>query len=435
MVFALNASALCASVWLSGCSGPCNSGERLVDGLCLAPCHDDACQDRLTCVRNVCRPECTDDNQCKGEDTCRKVRNDQGDVGRYCYGPALEHSPYEHSNSRPDAGNSNDTRCKTNAECPQTVAHECVDGSCETLCTLHAHCGAAGSCTGSAKNAAGQTINFCQPDTFPREPGQFGTSCLASAQSCDNANDFMCRSDGEGDTESYCTLRGCDSDAECPSGLFCSRNFVSARPPCVAACGLQGNAQNSDCIPEKDIGPGRPYRCSPNGGLELTVCLKRTFCTSCETDADCRAQANQVCARGPDGNKACTVLCTEGLGSCPWGNATQCGVFDEQLGQATCAPLFGACRGTGKSCEPCVHDGDCPSGFCSISTFTGERFCFDETPSCSCPSGEQSCIGGGCPLTPSGLQMNCVIRRQGEPPSVCYGAEVAEESATPLGCW
>lgn len=435
LLVALGSGAVWGTAWLSGCSGPCDSSERLVDGVCLAPCDDDACHDGLTCVRNVCRPECTDDKQCKGEDTCKKVRNDQGDVGRYCYGPALENSPYESSLAQPDGGRPSDTRCESSSECPQAIPHECVAGVCETLCTLHEHCGRAGACTGTAQNSAGQPFTFCQRDTLPREPGQFGTSCLASTQTCDNANDFMCLSDGEGDTESYCTLRGCDSDAECPSGLFCSRNLVNSRPPCVSSCGVTGDAQNAACIPEADIGTGRPYRCSPNGGLELTVCLKRTFCTSCETDADCRGQATQVCARGPDGIKTCTVLCAAGLGSCPWGSATQCGVFDQELGQATCAPLFGACRGTGKGCEPCVDDADCPTGFCSVSAFTGERFCFDETASCSCPSGEQACVGGGCPLTPSGLQMNCVSRRQGEAPTVCYGAEVAAESATPLSCW
>lgn len=422
---------------LIGCSGECGEGKRLIDGVCLAPCADEECGDGLTCVRNVCRPECTNDKQCKADDTCEKVRNDQGSVGRYCYGPAMAQSPYENESESTftDAGKEPDEQCSSSTDCAQDVPRHCVAGTCQTECELHANCGRAGVCTGGGVTSEGQTIAFCQPDNLPRDLGQFGTSCVTSTEACDSTNDFMCLTRGEGDTESYCTFRGCDSDVECPSGLFCSHNSVGSRPPCVTACGIAGQPQTANCIPETDIGPGRPYRCSANGGVELTVCLKRSFCTSCETDADCRGEANQVCARGPDGNKTCTLLCTSGLGSCPWGSATQCGVFDQELGVATCAPLFGACRGSGNSCEPCVDDADCPKGFCSVSSFTGEQFCFDETASCACDEGEESCVGGGCPLTPSGLQMNCLSTADGEPPSVCYGAENADESGAPLGCW
>jgi hypothetical protein len=432
--FSFAIGAISALTSVASCSDECGNGKTVIDGVCLAPCNQDQCDDGLTCVRNVCRPECTSDNQCKADDTCEKVRNDHGDVGRYCYGPAMAESPYadDGASSPKDAGQDIEERCDSSSDCPQTVPHHCIAGACETQCALHEHCGRAGSCTGVGESSEGETVAYCQPDTLPRDPGQFGTSCLGPNEACDSANDFMCLSQGEGDTESYCTLRGCDSDVECPSGLFCSHNSVGSRPPCVSTCGLTGQPQSTDCIPEADIGAGRPYRCSPNGGLELTICLKRAFCASCESDADCRGEANQVCARGPDGNKTCTVLCTASLGSCPWGSATQCGVFDQERGVATCAPLFGACQGTGKGCEPCVDDADCPNGFCS---FSGEQFCFDETVSCSCAAGEESCIGGGCPLTPSGLQMNCLSRRDGEAPSVCYGAEIAENSGMPLGCW
>jgi hypothetical protein len=419
---------------LSGCSTQCGNEKSLIDGVCLAPCKADECGDGLTCVRNVCRPECSSDAQCRADDACKKVRNDEGKVGRYCYGPAMALSPYE-SATNMDAGEQAYQRCKSSLDCAQDVPHQCIAGACETECTLHEHCGRAGVCTGSGQNGEGQSVAYCQKDSAPRESGQFGSGCLLSSEACDSSNDFMCLSAGDGDTKSYCTLRGCDSDAECPSGLFCSHNAVASRSPCVATCGLTAQPQDANCIPEGDIGAGRPYRCSPGGGLELTVCLKRAFCAPCTTDADCRGEPNQVCASGPDGNKTCTVTCADGLGSCPWGTATRCDVFDQELGVATCAPLFGACRGTGKGCEPCVDDADCPNGFCSVSTFTGEQFCFDETASCSCPSGQESCVGGGCPLTPSGLQMNCLSRRSGEAPSVCYGAEAAADSATPLGCW
>src|SRR5690606_18270958 len=112
-------------------------------------------------------------------------------------------------------------------------------------------------------------------------------------------------------------------------------------------------------------------------------------------------------------------------------------VFDSSLGVPTCSHRAGSCvSDAGGSCSPCVDDDDCPRGFCSASSFTGERFCFDLDATCSCPSGEDHCFGGGCPTTPGGLAMNCVPIAAGEPPSVCFGASVVpNDPSGQLGCW
>jgi hypothetical protein len=105
------------------------------------------------------------------------------------------------------------------------------------------------------------------------------------------------------------------------------------------------------------------------------------------------------------------VLCDENVSNaCPWGTASECKITDTTLGKATCSHRFGACTGTGKSCEPCLDEKDCPGGLC-LDTLSGERYCVDLQPTCDCtglPTEQNiSCSGGGCPKTPGGIDMAC----------------------------
>lgn len=425
-----------------GCSGPCEGDRVLVDGTCVPRCDDAACGDGFACVHSVCRPMCRRDSECKGEDVCESIKTDQGKSGRYCFGLAVDPSPYETppepsstADVASDPTSEPDSSCKKSSDCAQSVPHHCVNGECRTACTLHEHCGQAGACTGDGKNTEGEQATYCQTDDFPRAEGQYGSTCLTGTSSCDNAAGFQCISAGDGDVDSYCTQAGCDDDVDCPSGMACTQHRVGSRPPCEAVCGLSGQPGAANCVPKADIGEGKAFRCGPAGGLVLSLCLERSFCSPCESDADCRGRKNQVCARGADGEKTCTVLCNPNQGGCPWGQATECALFDTELGVPTCGHRFGACRGTGKSCEPCTHDGDCPSGFCARSDFSGELFCYDQSAECQCGAGDAICVGGGCPTAPSGKPMNCVSAGEGEPPSACYGAEIDEAGGTPLGCW
>lgn len=426
------------------CGGPCDGDRVAVDGVCVPRCSDETCSEGMACVHSVCRPMCKRDSDCAGEDICESIRTDEGKSGKYCYGLAVDPSPYASApetgatsgsstldpTSEPDSSQA----CEESADCAQTALHHCVQQKCETACTLHEHCGRAGACSGSGTSAEGDVVTYCEQDDFPRAAGQYGSDCLTESSSCDAEAGFRCISAGDGDTASYCAQAGCEGDEQCPSGYFCSDNRITSRSPCEPACGLVGSAA-VDCIPSEDIGPGKPYDCAEGGGLVLSLCLKRSFCAACDTDADCRGEPNQLCARGPDGVKMCTVLCAPGQDSCPWGAATECDVFDEDLGLATCGHRFGACKGTGRSCEPCIHDGDCPTGFCAKSGFSGELFCFDSESTCACDANEDICVGGGCPSSPSGKAMNCVSTGDGAPPSACYGAEIDEVAGTPLGCW
>jgi hypothetical protein len=150
--------------------------------------------------------------------------------------------------------------------------------------------------------------------------------------------------------------------------------------------------------------------------------------------------AGKICAHGPDHEKTCTTLCDPSSDSCPWGNAAVCGVFDSELGVPTCAHRFGSCHGEGKSCEPCVRDGDCPNGQCLGSPYTGERWCVDRTVQCNCDgldTTQHVCnSGNGCPRTPGQLKMSCYDFQRSDTDPIahaCFQANTA--GSAQAGCW
>jgi hypothetical protein len=437
---------LAAGLWwlLFGATGVGCASKACEGDTCPAICSDDSCSAGARCVNGLCRPECKNDSACLGGDTCRRLRTDYGSEGNYCYGASLASNPYQTAGqpgasspgaSKPGTGNPASEPCKKNVDCKGAATQACVQGMCLTLCETHLHCGTAGSCTGTVKDDEGNPAHYCVPDTFPRAAGQYGTSCFQNSSTCDTSQGFFCLG-AEGQTDSVCTQSGCNTDDNCPTGFFCSSER-SGRPTCEATCGAELQSLDENCVPAADIGPGRPYRCSAGvPGLQFAACLPRAFCNNCETDADCGALPNQICAKGPDGQKICTQRCTPGNSNCPWGGATDCKVYDPELGQATCGHRFGKCEGSGHGCEPCVDDRTCPNGFCATSTYSGEHFCVDLKTPCSCKSGDTSCAGGGCEASPSGLEQQCLARSESEDPSVCYGALTRPEvRSSPLGCW
>ena len=198
------------------------------------------------------------------------------------------------------------------------------------------------------------------------------------------------------------------------------------------------NVSCPGCVRASDIGPGKRFECTEPFGLVRHVCVRNTFCSSCERDEDCLAIAGQICAKDQSGNKICTFPCDPSVLSCPWGDATECGLWDKERGVTTCAHRFGACRGTGKGCEPCVDSSDCaPTGYCTRARFTGERFCVDLSVSCNCADAADAngqCEGHGCPLSPGGLPMICADSELGKH---CFGANSADSTVDSLqnGCW
>lgn len=411
----------------AGCAPKCAGVET--NGVCETTCHDDACVTGSKCVDNACRPPCSAASSCAPGEHCEKRITDYGASGSYCVGQA----PHA-AGGKGTAG----AHCASSGDCATTSGFRCIEGSCTLSCETHAECGTTGSCTGTSKDTEGRTTHTCEPDDFPRAAGQFGTGCPKGTE-CDAANDFRCVSAAAGDIDAYCTKKFCAKDTDCPTGSFCSES-LARQSPCEDTCtGLPPDPTATDCVKASDIGAGKNFRCGPVT-LVTNVCLHREFCNTCDSDADCRGKPNQVCAKDESGEKICTVLCDLDLNSCPWGNAAGCGTWDKTLGVATCEHRFGSCHATGKSCEPCVDQADCPDGWCSEAQFTGERYCVDTTVTCSCPKGTTgACGGGGCPLSPGSREMNCWggTSFEGQPGfDQCVGAAAdSTQSASKESCW
>jgi hypothetical protein len=406
-----------------------------------AACDEAACATGQRCVEDACRPSCTTSTDCSTGQSCALWGFADHTQGLYCV--VLPSSDAGRSSS--DAGTDAATnlvpvgaKCQANTDCPTAQGEFCVSGTCRLACSSHFDCQGAGECT-NGTDTDGNAGHYCDL-SLPQKPGQFYTSCPSGTGSeCDAANDFFCIGAGPDDLAAYCTT-DCTDDSSCATGFACA---PLTRNPCEPNCNLTGNNQDPMCVPTDQIGAGEPYQCGAHG-VTRNVCRPNRFCTSCTADADCLAVPNQVCAADESGAKICTQLCDPVHPSCPWGSAAKCGIWDQALGASTCEHRFGKCVGTGKSCEPCEKDADCGSnGACTESSFTGEHWCVDLSLSCSCNGNTDEnglCEGGGCPLSPSGLQIECDDDPAvtGSSTGICNGANVtaAVLGASPQqGCW
>lgn len=404
----------------AGCSSTC-------EGDTCSSCSDSDCATGERCVQDECRSECATDDDCQRPQTCELWQFPKGDRGRYCaVRPGAEGEAG--SGNEPTPGRF--VACASSAECDEAYGFSCVEGECTYACESHADCIEVGHC--SALEVSGEQKRFCVRDAAPPEPGTLYTPC---PQGDECAQAALCLGAGEGDLDAYCSV-DCTSDDECRTGFYCG---VITRAPCEDACDFRGQPSDPRCVPAADIGEGKPYRCSDTG-IERSVCRKREFCSPCETDDDCLSIPNQVCARDASGEKICTRLCDPDTRSCPWGNAATCGVFDDELGVATCSHRFGSCHGSGSTCEPCRGPQDCPGGICASSQFTGERWCINLATRCSCDRVDQTgtCSGGGCPTSPSGLPLLCIGDESSGLANTCYAANAGGNglNASPqTGCW
>lgn len=342
----------------------------------------------------------------------------------------------ESSMKNSDGGVPGRVECRGNGDCDVSQGVHCVDGYCVGTCELHDHC-LNGSCTGAGEDSDGRSVLLCEADGYEHAEGQFGTNCIAGPGDCDDDSGFVCIGVGQGDLEAYCT-RVCDGASDCPPGYYCSDD-LTAEVPCEDVCDFPGDRNAPGCVPSSEIGEGRTYTCGVLGLLR-TECRKREFCNECETDADCRGFAGQICARDESGARICTQACTQQGSTCPWGTAGVCGMWDPDVGVTTCSHAAGSCVGDGGSCQPCVADEDCPWGACTQNTYTREKYCLDLRDQCSCPENTPAtCMGGGCPATPGGLEMTC-FGGASVMESVlfnrCWGAETDPTvDGSAAGCW
>lgn len=385
------------------------------------PCQDVTCADGARCVQDACRPTCATQADCPAGQNCAGWGFDDGTQGTHCV--VLDYA----RNGRTGQFES----CSADAECDALRGFSCVEGQCRIRCDSHFDCAAVGRC-----ESAG-SLAFCSR-SGAASPGQYYQHCPNGPSDCDAQAGFVCLGSGVADLDAFCT-NDCRSDAECPQGFRCG---TVGATPCADACGVAGQ-QIAGCVASAEIGPGKVFECVQPFGLIRHICERRGFCSSCERDEDCLAVPGQICARDASGQKICTQTCDPGVDSCPWGNASECGVWDSARGVATCAHRFGSCLGEGRGCEPCVDNADCaPSGFCSRSSFTGEQFCIDLSVACDCGDDavNDTCTGHGCPDSPDGLPMICYAgtRFSGDPlTGRCIGANSISSvlSSPQSGCW
>ncbi|MCB9608677.1 MAG: hypothetical protein H6716_18955 [Polyangiaceae bacterium] len=500
----LKFTALAAVFGFVGLASGCSSGTEKcggveVDGQCYAKCTDNQCVEGNRCVPDLvsgisgCVPPCGIQDDCAVGTNCVNVNFGEADSGLFCVallGGKTGQDEACSSNADCDTrrgwkclgdaeGNNkscklecdrpadcaegqlctthfvdSDTQeeinacvtgpCTSNAGCDIRPGYHCIDSECvQAECVEHSNC-VGGICKTDGSDADGNTVNYCAaaPSGEKRGPGEYGSSCPGGAADC--ADGFRCFGRGEGDVYSYCTEFDCSQDSDCGTGFHCGRVRVGDAPCADTCTGIPGDTA-AGCVPAADIGAGKKYEC---GALNLmrNVCIKNEYCAECQTDEDCLGEANQICAKGPDGKKQCTVACDPTVDSCPWGAASECKVFDTDRGIPTCGHKFGACTGSGAGCEPCVDDGDCgPQGICLDSSFTGERYCLDLSFTCDCTGLaksdiSQACKGGGCPKTPGGLDMYC-FGFLNDPTSPidnkCYGANsnTMPFSSPQMGCY
>jgi hypothetical protein len=412
----------------AGCSSSDCEGDE------CKQCSDADCPDGQRCVQRECRSACTSDAQCDGGQVCRGYQFRSGDEGDYCVvvgrgGDAPSGGGMGGKAAGPSGRFSS---CDASSDCDEAHGFFCFEGECTYACSSHADCIEVGHC--DSRIVDGERRQLCVRDEEPPKPGQLYTSCPRGDE-CEEAP--LCLGAGAGDLDAYCTV-GCGGDDDCAAGYFCGS---VTRAPCSDACGLAGQPSDPRCVSADQIGADKPYQCGDRG-VERSVCRLREFCASCDTDADCLGMPNQVCARDASGAKICTRLCDARTRSCPWGNAAECGVFDEELGLATCSHRYGSCHGDGETCSPCTSDADCPNGGCTGSSFTGERWCINFRTTCDCEGeadGTGLCASGGCPKSPSGLQLNCVGSPDSDLFNICYAANSGSASvlgsSPQTGCW
>lgn len=374
-------------------------------GVCEGKCAAEACGADNACSDNHCVLTCTSHLDCvplvqdcvtgKVEDDTEKTLSTCENTGKGTIGVAC---PF---------GN----ECSGDFKCP--------DGTpCDPKNTSGAPCAQA-DCNSPFPPA------YACHDGKACDPKCTGDACPCPPAEC---NPLVCRSNGAGDAEAFCTLQDCHADTDCPGGYWCG----AVRDP-HEICGSSPKKGNSDfcgttdepCVdPSMSAANGTTFAEGPHCALR-NQCLVRKQCAPCETDLDCSAVAGQHCKRvGPE--KACVRDCV-GETDCEQGFMCTDG---------SCVPRAGSCVGDGSYCQPCRNDNDCggPSSNLSCVSFGGaERMCIDVTISMSCTS------NADCPVGPDGRHGLCANETVGASPGdaayhKCYLPPFNAET-NHFSCW
>jgi hypothetical protein len=380
----------------SGGSGDECVGGRIVDGQCVASCESEKCLAENVCVDNACLLTCDSHVDCNVDGTQNCAPGTRSDLD--ASDPAAAVQVCQSNGKASGFG----LKCPFGAECADPAvynAYACPDGSdCDP-----SQCG----------GQPGACVDGACPD---------GSACVVATCPENECKAMKCLTAGEADAEAYCSSLDCSADTDCPGGYYCAAAAAAEK-----ICGEdppKGPGAGEDCVDRSAFATdGATYQEGPIGTLR-NVCKKRGPCAPCETDLDCSLGEGLKCATLAMGGKACGAIC---------GQDKDCERnYECDDAQGVCVPRFGACKGTGKFCEPCENDLDCGDGSGTVycADLSGnERGCFDSAFPDTCSTDSD------CPTSPSGTHGTCLNQDWGVPP----GDQLYERCYLPIGdfttCW
>lgn len=339
-----------------------------------------------------------------------------------------------------------DDLCKAGNVCAGEPAE------CHLKCVKHSDCPHGYGCGELAAPNDGGMLSVCVPVEPATSEGGYGTKCGDDYAKCGQG--FVCPGN-HGDSDTTCTkLDGCSQDSDCPPAYWCGsvrdracigKNDCESDADCASVEGAKCEALDAQgkvkrckvdtyCHTSPDDCPkpggGEKYTCSNLADLagdkllgQRRACLPRTYCSPCESDAEC-TEPTAACVDMGNGQKFCSTQCAPSGFTCDPGS--ECKAL---AGDFYCAPKGGSCQGDGTSCAACRNDADCgPGGLCYVQATSRERFCLQ-------PCG----TGKSCPNTPGGMPQACCTDAQscGSLVNYCVPDYYFSVSDTryAMGCW
>lgn len=349
----------------------------IVDGVCEGKCDPTKCVEGNTCVGNRCVLKCDAHRDCyhDGGQDCAPAKEDDTNADiLVCQ-----------ANGMPVGMG---VACPFGGEC--AGFYRCAD---DTACFGWQCGGDPAACvtdTAACNGDPSCRIGKCAAD---------GAACRVGCQT-ECTQWLQCETFGEGDADAYCTARDCASDDDCVGGFFCG----VIRTP-YSICGTS-KGDNNFCglTSEACKTPGQDGTSLFEGSLCMLrkSCLKRLEDMPCQTDLDCSQKPGLRCA-DVAGEKRCARTC--GLDNDCQKDKQCLPLQGDTSGALVCVPRFGAWKGTGAFCDPCIDDTECgdatTSRACSELS-SGMRACFDQAFPDACTT------DADCPTSKSGKHGVCL---------------------------
>lgn len=380
-----------------------DTAEQVCEGKCQQ------CLEGNDCVSNRCQLTCTSATDCANFNNANGyLANTQDCVGAKNDATADVQICQSNGKARGFGYECpfGDSWCFGDPARPDRQLQACPDGRpCGDPCAGNACVADELACRGVKDCTLGRCVNDLSPCVLsPATKALDPDPCPGLCQP------MKCLGAGDGDADAYCTRFDCAADLDCPGGYYCG----TFRDP-HGICGTQ-KGDNSFCgqtsEPCVDLGalpPGSSYH-EGNQCLERRACMKRSQCSSCETDIDCSQLPGQICSDTGDATKMCTRLCNLANQDkdCDPQYTCQPSPHDPSGAQGVCKPRFGKCKGDGAYCSTCNSDDDCGSGAsCLQPGLSAERACMQFPLATSCTT------DANCPKSPSGKFGECLDEAEG----------------------